>query len=166
MPVASAAGRRIPLKHAGKQRLLGDHPRAARRRPSLQLYHRRQPAHGRPDHCGARNRRLRRREFHFDGQAVAVKHRMIPILAAVLVAEAAPPITTWSTMAMLKCILTAPQAQSVVLVIAGDPFQKVQAPAGRLRRPGKSTLNQAGEFKYFYMMDGKAYLPDCRLEGT
>jgi hypothetical protein len=27
----------------------------------------------------------------------------------------------------------------------------------------KVTLSRLNEFKYFYLVDGKAYLPDCRL---
>ncbi len=146
-----------------KQRLLGDHPRAARRRPSLQLYHRRQPTRGRPDHRGPRSRRLRRREFHFIGEAVAVKHGIILILAAVLAAGGCAVHYHVVNNGQVEMYLTAPQAQSVVLVVAGEPFQKVQA----LRDASgtwKATLNQSGEFKYFYIMDDKSYLPDCRLK--
>jgi hypothetical protein len=59
--------------------------------------------------------------------------------------------------------LTAPQAQSVVLVVAGDSFRRVPA----LRDASgtwKATLHQPGEFKYFYIMDNQTYLPDCRLK--
>lgn len=62
----------------------------------------------------------------------------------------------------VEMYLAAPQAQSVVLVISGDPFQQVRA---RQNASGvwKVTLNGLNEFKYFYLVDGKAYLPDCRL---
>ena len=90
-------------------------------------------------------------------------HRMIPILAAVLVAGGCTAHYHVVNNGRIEMYLTAPQAQSVVLVIAGDPFQKIQA----LRDASgtwKVTLNQSGEFKYFYMMDNKAYLPECRLK--
>jgi len=60
----------------------------------------------------------------------------------------------------VEMYLTAPQAESVVLVISGDPFREVKA----LRDDSgiwKVTLNRLNEFKYFYLVDGKAYLPDC-----
>jgi len=90
-------------------------------------------------------------------------HRIIPILAAVLVAGGCTAHYHVVNNGRIEMYLTAPQAQSVVLVIAGDPFQKIQA----LRDASgtwKVTLNQSGEFKYFYMMDNKAYLPECRLK--
>lgn len=62
----------------------------------------------------------------------------------------------------VEMYLTAPLAQTVSLVISDDPFQQVQA----LRDTSgawKVTLNRTGEFRYFYLVDGKAYLPDCRL---
>jgi len=60
----------------------------------------------------------------------------------------------------VEMYLTAPQAKSVVLVISGDQFEEVQAlrdDSGRW----KVTLNRLNEFKYFYLVDGRAYLPDC-----
>jgi hypothetical protein len=90
-------------------------------------------------------------------------HRLIPILAAVLAAGGCTAHYHVANNGHVEMYLTAPQAQSVVLVIAGDPFQRIQA----LRDASgtwKATLNQAGEFKYFYIMDNKAYLPDCRLK--
>ena len=60
----------------------------------------------------------------------------------------------------VEMYLTAPQAESVVLVISGDPFREVQA----MRDDSgiwKVTLNRLNEFKYFYLVDGKAFLPDC-----
>ncbi len=62
----------------------------------------------------------------------------------------------------VEMYLKAPQAKSVILVISGDQFREVQA-----LRDGscmwKVTLNRLNEFKYFYLLDGKAYLPDCLL---
>jgi hypothetical protein len=62
----------------------------------------------------------------------------------------------------VEMYLRAPQAQSVVLVVSSDPFQQVQAQRGD-SGVWKATLNRQSEFKYFYLVDGKAYLPDCRL---
>jgi hypothetical protein len=62
----------------------------------------------------------------------------------------------------VEMYLRASQAQSVVLVVSSDPFQQVQAQRGD-SGVWKATLNRQGEFKYFYLVDGKAYLPDCRL---
>ena len=48
------------------------------------------------------------------------------------------------------------------LVVSGDPFQQFQA----LRDDSglwMVSLNRVSEFKYFYLVDGKTYLPDCRL---
>jgi hypothetical protein len=59
--------------------------------------------------------------------------------------------------------LTASQAQSVILVISSDPFQQIQAlrdDSGQWR----VSLKRLNEFKYFYLVDGQAYLPDCRLK--
>lgn len=88
---------------------------------------------------------------------------MIPLLAAVLVAGGCAAHYHVVDNGHVEMYLTAPQAQSVVLVVAGNPFQKVQA----LRDASgtwKATLSQYGEFKYFYIMDNKAFLPDCRLK--
>jgi hypothetical protein len=88
---------------------------------------------------------------------------MTSILAAVLAAAGCSVHHHAIHNGQVEMYLTAPQAQSVVLVIAGDPFRKVPA----LRDASgtwKATLNQPGEFKYFYLMDNKAYLPDCRLK--
>ena len=88
---------------------------------------------------------------------------MIPILAAVLAAAGCSAHYHVVNNGHVEMYLTAPQAHSVVLVIAGDPFQKVQT----LRDASgtwKATLSQPGEFKYFYIMDNKAFLPDCRLK--
>ncbi len=92
-----------------------------------------------------------------------MKHGIILILAAVLAAGGCAVHYHVVNNGQVEMYLTAPQAQSVVLVVAGEPFQKVQA----LRDASgtwKATLNQSGEFKYFYIMDDKSYLPDCRLK--
>lgn len=63
----------------------------------------------------------------------------------------------------VEMFLAAPQAQSVVLVISGGPFHHVQA----LRDDSglwKVTLNRSNKFKYFYLVDGRTYLPDCHLK--
>lgn len=62
----------------------------------------------------------------------------------------------------VEMYLRASQAQSVVLVVSTDPFQQIQAQRGDSGM-WKVALNRQGEFKYFYLVDGKAYLPDCRL---
>jgi len=63
----------------------------------------------------------------------------------------------------VEIYLTAPQAQSVTLVMSGDSFQQVEAV-----RTGfgtwKATLNRVQEFRYFFMVDGKVFLPDCPLK--
>ncbi|MFO7665911.1 MAG: hypothetical protein R6V76_04775 [Desulfobacterales bacterium] len=62
----------------------------------------------------------------------------------------------------IEMYLAAPKAKSVVLVISGDQFRQVQA----LQDDSgiwKVALNRLNEFKYFYLVDGKAYLPDCLL---
>lgn len=58
--------------------------------------------------------------------------------------------------------LKAPRAQSVSLVVSGDTFEKIPAVQTRLGA-WKVTLDRANEFKYFYLVDGKVYLPDCPL---
>jgi hypothetical protein len=88
---------------------------------------------------------------------------MIPVLAAVLAAGGCTAHYHVINNGQIEMYLTAPQAQSVVLVVAGDPFRKVQAQRDA-SGTWKATLNQPGEFKYFYMMDNQAYLPDCRLK--
>ena len=62
----------------------------------------------------------------------------------------------------VEMYLRAPQAQLVVLVVSSDPFQEVQARRGDSGM-WKATLNRQSEFTYFYLVDGKAYLPECRL---
>jgi hypothetical protein len=87
---------------------------------------------------------------------------MMALLAAVLMGGGCTAHHSMVRNGKVEMYLTAPQAQSVVLVIAGDPFQKV--PASRDDAGAwKVTLNHAGEFKYFYLVDNKAYVPDCRM---
>jgi hypothetical protein len=91
-----------------------------------------------------------------------VKLCIISVLAAVFVTGGCAAHYHLLTNGHLEMYLTAPQAQSVVLVVCSDPFQQVQA----LRDDAgtwKVTLNRLSEFKYFYLVDGKTYLPDCPL---
>jgi len=91
-----------------------------------------------------------------------VKQSIVSVLAAVFVAGGCTAHYQIINSGHVEMFLTAPQAQSVVLVISGDPFQQVQA----LRDDSgtwKVTLNGLHEFKYFYLVDGKTYLPNCRL---
>jgi len=91
-----------------------------------------------------------------------VKASIVSVLAAVFVAGGCATHYHIINNGNVDMFLTAPQAQSVVLVVSGDPFQQVQA----LRDDSgmwKVTLNRLSEFKYFYLVDGKTYQPDCRL---
>jgi hypothetical protein len=88
---------------------------------------------------------------------------MIPILAAVLMAGGCSAHYHRVDHGRAEMYLTAPQAQSVVLVIAGDPFRQIQAQRDA-SGTWKATLNPSSEFKYFYLVDNKVYLPDCRLK--
>jgi len=91
-----------------------------------------------------------------------VKQSIVSVLAAVFVAGGCTAHYHIINNGHVEMFLTAPQAQSVVLVISGDTFQQVQA----LRDDSgmwKVTLSRLNEFKYFYLVDGKTYLPDCRL---
>jgi hypothetical protein len=90
-----------------------------------------------------------------------VRQGILSVLAAVFVTGGCSAHHLLIKNGHIEMALTAPQAQSVVLVISSDPFQQVQA----LRDASgvwKVTLNRAHEFKYFYLVDGKMYLPDCR----
>ena len=91
-----------------------------------------------------------------------MKPSIVSVLAAVFVAGGCTAHYQIINSGHVEMFLTAPQAQSVVLVISGDPFQQLQA---RQDASGvwKVTLNQLSKFKYFYLVDGKTYLPDCRL---
>jgi hypothetical protein len=91
-----------------------------------------------------------------------VKPSIISVLAAVFVAGGCATHYHIINNGNVEMFLTAPQAQSVVLVVSGDPFQQVRA---RQDASGvwKVTLSRLNEFKYFYLVDGKTYQPDCRL---
>lgn len=59
--------------------------------------------------------------------------------------------------------LRVPQAHSVVLVVSGDErFERLPAAPDRLGAWVVS-LNRAEEFRYFYLVDGKPFLPKCGL---
>jgi hypothetical protein len=59
--------------------------------------------------------------------------------------------------------LRAPRAQSVVLVVAGgEAFEQFPASPDRLGT-WRVSLKRAGEFRYFYLVDGKPFLPECGL---
>ena len=91
-----------------------------------------------------------------------MKPRIISVLAAVVVAGGCTAHYHIIYNGNVEMYLSVPQAQSVVLVVSSDPFQQVQA---RRDASGmwKVTLNRLSEFKYFYLVDGKTYQPDCRL---
>ena len=85
------------------------------------------------------------------------------MLAAVLVAGGCPTHYHTITGGHVEIYLKAPQAQSVILMMSGDSFQQVEAV-----RTGfgtwKITLNRVHEFKYFFLVDGKVFLPECPLK--
>jgi hypothetical protein len=92
-----------------------------------------------------------------------VKKSIVSVVAAVFMAGCGAAHYHVITSGHVEMFLTAPQAQSVVLVVSSDPFQQVQA----LRDDSgtwKVTLYGLHEFKYFYLVDGKMYQPDCRLK--
>jgi len=88
---------------------------------------------------------------------------MIPILAAVFMAGGCSAHYHTIRDGHVDVYLKAPQAQSVSLVVSGDTFEQVQAARTELG-DWKVTLIRAREFKYFYLVDGKVYLPDCLLK--
>lgn len=62
----------------------------------------------------------------------------------------------------VELFLSAPDAKSVVLVISGNHFRKIEA----VRSSSdiwKTTLMGSKEFRYFYLVDGRMYLPDCKF---
>lgn len=58
--------------------------------------------------------------------------------------------------------LRSPAARSVSIVVSGDGFEKVPATRDRLGT-WRVTLNRVDEFTYFYLVDGKVYVPECDL---
>jgi hypothetical protein len=89
----------------------------------------------------------------------------LSIISALTVMLAAGGCTThyhMMTSGRIEMYLMAPQAQSVVLVVSGDPFQQVQAQRDSFGM-WKVTLSRMDQFTYFYLVDGKAVLPDCRM---
>jgi hypothetical protein len=98
----------------------------------------------------------------FSGLNHNVKLCIFKILAAILVTEGCAAHFHVINNGHVEMYLRAPQAQSVVLVISSGPFQRVQAQLGD-SGVWKATLNRQSEFKYFFLVDGKAYIPDCRL---
>ena len=88
---------------------------------------------------------------------------MIPILAAVFTAGGCSAHYHTIHNGHVDVYLKAPQAQSVSIVVSGDTFEKVPAVRTQLGT-WKVTLNRANEFKYFYLVDGTVYLPDCPLK--
>jgi hypothetical protein len=87
---------------------------------------------------------------------------MIPLLATVIAAGGCSAHYHTVRNGRVEVYLQAPQAQSVSLVLSGDTFETVPAVRTRLGT-WKATLNRVNEFKYFYLVDGNVYLPDCPL---
>jgi hypothetical protein len=98
----------------------------------------------------------------FSGLNHNVKLCIFIILTAVVVTGGCAEHYHVISSGHIEMYLRAPQAQSVVLVVSSDPFQRVQAQLGG-SGIWKATLNRQSEFKYFFLVDGKPYLPDCRL---
>jgi hypothetical protein len=91
-----------------------------------------------------------------------VKKWAITILAAVFSVGCSAHYHTICN-GQAEVYLKAPGAQSVFLVVSGAVFEKV--PAVRTQPDTwKVTLDRAYEFKYFYLVDGTVYLPDCLLK--
>jgi hypothetical protein len=88
---------------------------------------------------------------------------MIPILAAAIMAAGCASHYHTIRDGQVEVYLKAPQARSVSLVVSGDTFQQVPAARNQFG-DWKVTLGRANEFKYFYLVDGDFYLPDCRLK--
>jgi hypothetical protein len=87
---------------------------------------------------------------------------MIPIMAAVFAAGGCSSHYHTIRNGHVDIYLEAPQARSVALVVSGDTLEKVPAARNQLGA-WKVTLNRANGFKYFYLVDGNVYLPDCPL---
>jgi hypothetical protein len=91
-----------------------------------------------------------------------VKQLVITILAAVFSAAGCAAHYHTLRNGHIDVYLRAPRAQSVSLVVSGETFEAL--PAARTGiGTWKVTLDRANEFTYFYLVDGKAYLPDCPL---
>jgi hypothetical protein len=88
---------------------------------------------------------------------------MISILVAVIIAGGCSAHHHAIRDGYVDLYLRAPHVQSVSLVVSGDTFERVPAARDQLG-DWKVTLNKTGAFKYFYLVDGKVYLPDCRLK--
>jgi hypothetical protein len=88
---------------------------------------------------------------------------MVPILAAVLMTGGCSSHYHAIRDGHVDLYLKAPHVQSVSLVISGNTFEQVPAARNQVG-DWKVTLTKKSEFKYFYLVDGKVYLPDCRLK--
>lgn len=61
----------------------------------------------------------------------------------------------------VQLVLLAPDAQTVLLASSLDGFSpRPTSP----EKPGRwvTTLPATGDFSYFYLVDGRAHVPDCR----
>jgi len=92
-----------------------------------------------------------------------MKHPIVAVLAAVIMAGGCSSHYHSVRDGHVDVYLKAPEVQAVSLVISGDTFEQVPA-ARTLLGDWKATINKTGEFRYFYLVDGKIYLPDCRLK--
>jgi hypothetical protein len=92
-----------------------------------------------------------------------MKHPIVAVLAAVIMAGGCSSHYHSVRDGHVDVYLKAPEVQSVSLVISGDTFEQVPA-ARTLLGDWKATINKTVEFRYFYLVDGKVYLPDCRLK--
>lgn len=91
---------------------------------------------------------------------MTVKHLVIPILATVLTVGGCSAHYHTIRNGQVEVYLEAPRARSVSIVVSGEAFEKV--PAARTGfGTWKVTLNRADEFKYFYLVDGEVFLPEC-----
>lgn len=92
-----------------------------------------------------------------------MKHPIVAVLAAVIMAGGCSSHYHSVRDGHVDVYLKAPEVQAVSLVISGDTFEQVPAARTPLGE-WKVTLSKTSEFKYFYLVDGKVYLPDCRLK--
>lgn len=85
------------------------------------------------------------------------------LLAACAAAGCAAHSVTRRAEGGLEIRLRVPQAQSVVLVVSGDErFERFPAAPDRFG-VWRVSLNRAGEFRYFFLVDGKPFMPECGL---